>query len=73
MFDNIAQLEKEIQEFQANILASKELLQCLNDLTEAVKQERETLAGSMTDLQTSVEQHTSDNTRKVGDSVNSLL
>lgn len=73
MFDNIAQLEKEIQEFQANILASKELLQCMNDLTEAVKRERETLAGSMTDLQTSVEQHTSDNTRKVSDSVNLLL
>ena len=73
MFDNIAQLEKEIQEFQTNILASKELLQCLNDLTEAVKHERETLGRSMTNLQASVEQHTSDNTSKVSASVDSLL
>ena len=73
MFDNIAQLEKEIQEFQTNILASKELLQCLNDLTEAVKHERETLGRSMTDLQASVEQHTSENTSKVSASVDLLL
>lgn len=72
MFDNIAQLEREIQEFQTNILASKELLQCLNDLMDAVKREREELTESMTNLQSSVERHTSDNTRKVSASVDSL-
>lgn len=73
MFEDIVQLENEIKEFRSNILASKELLKCLDDLTAAMKTERETMAKQMSELQTSVEQHTSDNTQKVGDSVDRLL
>lgn len=73
MFDNIAQIEKEVQEFRTNILASKELLQHLEDLTGAVNKEHEVLVKEMTDLQASVERHTTDNTQRVSASVDSLL
>lgn len=73
MFEDIVQLENEIKEFRSNILASKELLKCLDDLTEAMKAERETMTKQMSELRTSVEQHTSDNTQKVGVSVDRLL
>lgn len=73
MFDNIAQIEKEVQEFRANILASKELLQHLEDLTGAVSKEHEALVERMTGLQASVERHTTDNAQRISDSVDSLL
>ena len=73
MFENIAQIEKEVQEFRTNILASKELLQHLEDLTEAVNKEHEALVEKMVDLQASVERHTTDNTQRVSVSVDSLL
>ena len=73
MFEDIVQLENEIKEFRSNILASKELLKCLDDLTATMKSERETMTRQMSELQTSVEQHTSDNTQKVGASVDRLL
>lgn len=73
MFEDIIQLENEIKEFRSNILASKELLKCLDNLTTAMKDERETITRKMSELQASVEQHTSDNTQKVGASVDRLL
>lgn len=73
MFEDIVQLENEIKAFRSNILASKELLKCLDDLTAAMKEERETMTRKMSELQTSVERHTSDNTQKVGASVDRLL
>ena len=37
MFNNIDELEKEIQEFQDNIIASNKLIQTLQDVIEALK------------------------------------
>ena len=73
MFDNIAQIEKEVQEFRSNILASEELLQHLEDLTGAVKKEHEALVDKMANLQASVERDTTDNTQRVSASVDLLL
>ena len=73
MFDNITQIEKEVQEFRDNILASKELVQHLEDLTGAVSKEHEALVEGMAALQASVERHTADNAQRVSASVDSLL
>jgi hypothetical protein len=41
MFENIAQMEKEIEEFRKNIIASSELVKRIADLTEATKQHKD--------------------------------
>ena len=43
MFDNVKQLENEIKDFEQNILASKELVQNVKSVAEAVKQQTESL------------------------------
>ena len=50
MFDNVEQLEKEIQEFRNNILASEDLLQRLNRIAEETQKEREALNASTNQL-----------------------
>ena len=39
MFEDIAQMENEIEEFRNNILASSESIKGITDLTEATKQQ----------------------------------
>ncbi len=46
MFDNIAQMEKEIEEFRKNIIASSELVKGITDLTEATKQHKDSFISS---------------------------
>ena len=43
MFDNVKQLENEIKDFEQNILASKELVQNVKSVAEAVKLQTESL------------------------------
>lgn len=46
MFDDIAQMEKEIEIFRNNILASSELIKGITDLTEATKQQSDSFKTS---------------------------
>lgn len=46
MFEDIAQMEKEIEAFRKNIVASSELVDGITDLTEAVKQQKDSFAAS---------------------------
>ena len=46
MFEDIAQMEKEIEEFRNNILASSELIKGITELTEATKQQRASFQAS---------------------------
>lgn len=50
MFENVDQLEREVREFQENILASKELVRNLEQLVVAAKAQQEQLAKSTDDL-----------------------
>ena len=50
MFENVAQLEKEVRDFQENILASKELVRNLEQLVVAAKAQQEQLAKSTDEL-----------------------
>ncbi len=50
MFENVEQLEKEVQEFKENILASKELVRNLEQLVAATKAQQEQVAKSTDDL-----------------------
>lgn len=46
MFKDIAQMEKEIEEFRNNIVASSELIKGIEDLTEATKKQKESFDSS---------------------------
>ena len=46
MFEDIAQMEKEIEEFRNNIVASSELIKGIEDLTEATKKQKEAFDSS---------------------------
>ena len=46
MFEDIAQMEKEIEEFRNNIVASSELIKGITELTEATKKQKEAFDSS---------------------------
>ena len=46
MFEDIAQMEKEIEEFRKNIVASSEFIKGISDLTEATKKQKESVDSS---------------------------
>lgn len=50
MFEDIAQMEKEIEEFRSNIIASSELVRGIEDLTESIKQQKESFSASSNSL-----------------------
>ena len=54
MFENVDQLEREVREFQENILASKELVRNLEQLVVAAKAQQEQLVKSTDDLLRSI-------------------
>ena len=64
MFEDIAQLEKEIDLFRKNILASSELVEGIKSLTETTNKQKEAFSSSTEDLlksiETSVERITND-------------
>lgn len=46
MFEDITQMEKEIETFRSNIIASSELVESITNLTDAVKQQEESFNSS---------------------------
>ena len=56
MFDNIEQLEKEIQEFRQNILASAGLIKSLDEIAAAVRKQQDEFGSSSTALLEKLEQ-----------------
>ena len=50
MFEDIAQMEKEIETFRKNIAASSELVEGISQLTEATKQREESFSASTDSL-----------------------
>jgi len=55
MFDNIEEMEKEIETFRQNIMASSELVESLSALTSETKRQREEFAAQSTALTQKVE------------------
>lgn len=50
MFEDVAQMEKEIETFRKNVVASSELVEGINGLTEATRQHKETYSAATEDL-----------------------
>lgn len=46
MFEDITQMEKEIETFRSNIIASSELVESIANLTEAIKEQEESFTSS---------------------------
>ena len=55
MFEDIVQMEKEIEEFRQNILASSELVKGISELTNAVKKQNEAYSKAMEDASKSAD------------------
>ena len=50
MFEDVAQMEKEIETFRKNVVASSELVEGIKGLTEATRQHKETYSAATEDL-----------------------
>lgn len=58
MFDSVEQLEKEVQDFRSNILASSELIKSIEVLVAAVKAQEDDFAAKSKALATKMDSHT---------------
>lgn len=58
MFESVEQLEKEVQEFQKNILASSELIKSIEDLIATTKSQKESFALESSELVAEMDAHT---------------
>ena len=58
MFESVEQLEKEVKDFQKNILASSELIRSLESLIAATKAQKEDFAAASSGLVSKMDSHT---------------
>lgn len=58
MFESVEQLEKEVKDFQKNILASSELIKSLENLIAATKAQKEEFAATSSELISKMDSHT---------------
>lgn len=58
MFESVEQLEKEVQEFRQNILASSELIKSIEGLIAATKAQKDSFASESSELLTKMDAHT---------------
>jgi chromosome segregation ATPase len=58
MFESIEQLEKEVKDFQKNILASSELIKSIESLITATKAQKEDFSATSSELASKMDSHT---------------
>lgn len=73
MFENVEQLEREIKEFEQNILASKALIQNIKEATAAIKEQNERFGDESDRLILRINEVPADIDETVKDNINRLI
>ena len=73
MFENVEQLEREIKEFEQNILASKALIQNIKEATAAIKQQNERFGDESDRLILRINEVPADIDETVKENINRLI
>ena len=73
MFENVEQLEREIKEFEQNILASKALIQNINEATAAIKEQNERFGDESDRLILRINEVPADIDETVKENINRLI
>lgn len=73
MFENIAELEKEVQEFEQNILASSQLVKSIEQLAEAAEEQMRSFSRNSELLLRKIEQQNAEAKAALHDDMGTLL